>query len=241
MPQRFYKELGETSFQCVERFRREFPEFTDERLSFAGRLDPMAEGEMLILIGDDNDNRDEFLSKDKEYETEFIFGITTDTFDVMGKIAQTVTEPVPVEKIQSHVQSYVKTFEQKFPPFSKRHVKGKAMFVWATEGRLDEIEIPSHEVTIYDVSMTHNETISGNDIVDYAHSIIPKIHGDFRQDQILAGWDEWQKTYGDVDFQKISLTVRCSTGTYIRQLAHDVGQELGCGAIAMKIKRNLIQ
>jgi tRNA pseudouridine55 synthase len=36
---------------------------------------------------------------------------------------------------------------------------------------------------------------------------------------------------------KIELVVTCSPGTYIRSLAHDLGQQLGCGAVLSKLRR----
>ncbi len=35
----------------------------------------------------------------------------------------------------------------------------------------------------------------------------------------------------------ISLRVRCSKGTYIRTLCHDIGQKLGCGAVMSSLER----
>jgi len=35
----------------------------------------------------------------------------------------------------------------------------------------------------------------------------------------------------------VNFSVRCSKGTYVRSLAHDVGQELGCGAHLVNLKR----
>jgi tRNA pseudouridine55 synthase len=42
-----------------------------------------------------------------------------------------------------------------------------------------------------------------------------------------------------IDFQNPELLIRilCSKGTYIRSLAHDIGQELGCGAYLSGLKR----
>jgi tRNA U55 pseudouridine synthase TruB len=65
------KKVGETPLELINRIRIEMPELKDERLSYAGRLDPMAEGQMLILVGDENDNREKYLGLDKEYEAEF--------------------------------------------------------------------------------------------------------------------------------------------------------------------------
>jgi tRNA U55 pseudouridine synthase TruB len=41
------KNVGETPLELLERLRRERPELAQETLSYAGRLDPMAEGVML--------------------------------------------------------------------------------------------------------------------------------------------------------------------------------------------------
>ena len=35
----------------------------------------------------------------------------------------------------------------------------------------------------------------------------------------------------------VRLSVRCSAGTYIRSIAHDLGQTLGCGAILTSLRR----
>jgi tRNA pseudouridine55 synthase len=37
--------------------------------------------------------------------------------------------------------------------------------------------------------------------------------------------------------REIELVVTCSAGTYIRSLAHDLGQQLGCGAVLSKLRR----
>jgi len=38
----------------------------------------------------------------------------------------------------------------------------------------------------------------------------------------------------------IKIKVTCSTGTYIRTLAHDFGQKLGCGAVLWELKRTAV-
>jgi tRNA pseudouridine55 synthase len=37
--------------------------------------------------------------------------------------------------------------------------------------------------------------------------------------------------------EMIELVVTCSAGTYIRSIAHDLGQQLGCGAVLSKLRR----
>jgi tRNA pseudouridine55 synthase len=44
----------------------------------------------------------------------------------------------------------------------------------------------------------------------------------------------------EINFPLISFTVGCSKGTYIRSLAHDIGQELGVGAYLTQLRRTII-
>lgn len=44
----------------------------------------------------------------------------------------------------------------------------------------------------------------------------------------------------DFDPPKLSLDVACSTGTYIRRLAEDIGEKLGCGAYLTALRRTQI-
>ncbi|WP_309382528.1 tRNA pseudouridine(55) synthase TruB [Cerasicoccus frondis] len=42
-----------------------------------------------------------------------------------------------------------------------------------------------------------------------------------------------------IDLPEISFEVACSKGTYIRTLAHDIGEKLGCGAHLKELRRTL--
>lgn len=44
----------------------------------------------------------------------------------------------------------------------------------------------------------------------------------------------------EIDFPFVRFTVGCSKGTYIRSLAHDIGQELGVGAYLTQLRRTKI-
>lgn len=43
-----------------------------------------------------------------------------------------------------------------------------------------------------------------------------------------------------VDLPRVTFTVECSKGTYVRSLAHDLGQALGCGAYLETLRREAI-
>ena len=43
-----------------------------------------------------------------------------------------------------------------------------------------------------------------------------------------------------IDLPRVTMTVHCSKGTYIRTLCHDIGQSLGCGACLEKLTRTKV-
>jgi tRNA U55 pseudouridine synthase TruB len=79
-----YKLCGETPLECILRYKKEHPEFEGFSMTYAGRLDPLAEGVLLVLAGEAVHRKEEFLNLKKEYEVEVLFGVGTDTFDVLG-------------------------------------------------------------------------------------------------------------------------------------------------------------
>lgn len=46
-------------------------------------------------------------------------------------------------------------------------------------------------------------------------------------------------TVDDIELPLVTFTVRCSRGTYVRTLANDIGERLGCGAHLVELRRNL--
>jgi tRNA U55 pseudouridine synthase TruB len=205
-----YKKLGQTPLEALQELRVIEPVLKEEILSYIGRLDPMAEGEMIILVGrEENQRRKEFLNFDKEYVAEFLIGFSTDTGDLLGIVENNFFEKVktvgdlktgkeseliknkianlPV-KFQQIPVELLKITHQKFPWFSSRHVLGRALFDWFKTGRAHEIERPSKNIKIYSAELGHDEEISATELLQYLTENINKVKGDFRQAEILQKW-----------------------------------------------------
>ena len=139
-----YKPIGKTPLQTIEEYKIKHPELTGIKLAYAGRLDPMAEGLLLVLVGDECKKRKEYEKLPKTYEFEVLFGISTDTFDVMGKIVK-ISKIIPQEdllhgsgeyqksKINELIKKYQGKMLQEYPPYSSPRVNGKPLFWWARE------------------------------------------------------------------------------------------------------------
>ena len=84
-----YKKCGETPLDCINKLKNDDSNLRFLPMTYAGRLDPLAEGVLFILIGDECHKKDEYLSLGKVYEVDILFGFATDTYDVMGVFTKT--------------------------------------------------------------------------------------------------------------------------------------------------------
>jgi tRNA pseudouridine55 synthase len=79
-----YKNRGETPLECILRFKKENPDYMNDKMTYAGRLDPLAEGLLLVLVGDECKNKEKYLKFDRKYEVEGTFWFCTDIYDLLG-------------------------------------------------------------------------------------------------------------------------------------------------------------
>ncbi len=235
-----HKRLGETPLQALERFRVEQGIGKDVPMTYAGRLDPLAEGELLILIGDECKHKESYLGLDKEYEIEVLFGIETDTYDILG----TRRVDLRTQVYPACTAEYVGKFTQEYPPYSSKTVGGRYLHELARAGELPD-EMPTKEVEIYSIESLGTYSIELKELKRRVSTAVSSVTGDFRQKEILDAWDDYFNAQharnGDGSvFSVLKLRVVCSSGTYMRSLAHRIGRDVGMGAIALSIKRTRI-
>lgn len=232
-----WKSVGFTPLEIAEKFKEKNQEYKDKTVSYAGRLDPMAEGILVLLIGEENKNRDEYLKLKKTYEAEIVFGISTDTFDSLGLIENVNLKEVSKEEIEKGLETFSGKQKQLYPPYSSKAVNGKSLFWWARNNKLNEIEIPERDIEIYSIDLLIFESISLEKLVNRIVENIKSVKGDFRQKEIIEKWENLNKTNRNKNLIKIKIKVSCSTGTYVRRLAQDLGEKLEAGAFALSITR----
>ena len=248
-----YKPLGLTPLQLITRLRTKRKEYQDVKIGFAGRLDPLAHGVMLLMIGDETKNRNKYLDLDKEYEFEVLLGVSTDTYDALGVFSNSTIQQfnnlsssrqartISLEaQIKNYINSKLGKQTQPYPPYSSKEINGKPLFQWARENKLPEIIIPEREIEVYsfellDIKQTSNEEIHKR-IVDN----INRVDGDFRQTEILEKWKSVFKKNKASKFTVAKCRINCSTGTYVRSIANEMGEILNSGAIALDILRTKV-
>ncbi|PIP87204.1 hypothetical protein COW81_01465 [Candidatus Campbellbacteria bacterium CG22_combo_CG10-13_8_21_14_all_36_13] len=234
---KLYKEMGETPLNVIERFKEENPEYSEEKMTYAGRLDPMAEGLLLVLCGDEIYNKEKYLGLKKEYEFEVLFGVSTDTGDALGIVGVVESKIISEEVLKEVSKVFVGKRIQKYPDYSSKTINGVPMWKKARLGDLSN-EIPDHEIEVFNLELISTKKLIGNEIKEIVIEKIKKIDGDFRQMEIINSWQEKIDDMGQFFVAKFIANV--SSGTYIRVLANEIAEEVNTKGIAFSIKRTKI-
>lgn len=215
---KLYKNLGETPLECLERFRADNPEYANEKMTYAGRLDPMAEGLLIALVGEECKKKDEYLGLDKEYVFEVLFGLKTDSYDILGI-------PEFVEEKNFDIRDFMGKRAQEYPAYSSR------TFQMARDGV--DFEPLTKEIEIYSLEKLEKRDIEKEILLAEILERIDLVKGDFRQEEIRNAWKEVMIGAPE-RFQISKFKVSCSSGTYVRSIADKMG------GIAYSIKRNKV-
>jgi len=232
-----YKPVGMTPLQAIERFRVENPEYKGVKIGYAGRLDPMAEGVLILLIGDENKKINEYFKLGKEYKAEILFGFSSDSYDVLGLVKKG-ENVFDFEVLKKEIEKIKGEYEQTLPIYSSYKIKGKPLFYYARENRLSEIDIPKNKVCVKKIKIDFVKKIGSDELLKKIVRKIDLVNGDFRQEAVKKVWK--RLLVRDEKYFVVGLTVKCSSGTYIRAIANDFGLKIGCGGILLNLIRTKV-
>ncbi len=237
-----HKPLGKTPLILLDEFRLRHPEYADVKIGYAGRLDPMAEGLVLYMVGEENKEREKYLGMDKEYEIEILFGVETESYDVLGLIRQ--SKVYESEEVSEQVKNVLTQFEgeidQAFPPYSSKPFNGKPLYYWARRGELEGVELPKEKRKIYSIEEVERKLLEKSKLQEIIIDKLSYVEGNFNQESIIKGWQEFFAKTTQESWLCVTLQVKCSSGTYMRSLAHEIGKAVGTGACALSIIRSRI-
>lgn len=243
------KKIGETPLEAINLWKQKFSEYQDVRASYAGRLDPMASGKLLIILGEECKKQKKYTGLDKEYEVEILLDVSSDTGDILGNVSYANKNTYP-EHLRHIYTREIGVHHLEYPIFSSKTVQGKPLFLHALQGTLKDIDIPTHTERIYRIQDLGSETISSNVLkerVDQLLTYVPrtnepskKLGEDFRIDTVRTSWEEMHKHAGEREFCILRVRVACGSGTYMRTLAGRIGSALDTKALALSITRTKI-
>jgi len=257
-----YKPVSKTPLEMVQLLKsklalyRTDPENPSKslKIGYAGRLDPMAHGVLLLLVGDENKKRKNYEFYQKKYTFQIVLGFETDTHDILGLVTSSpvchmpdLTETDDLRNCISEIiaTQFIGKHDQKYPAYSSARVKGKPLFQWAKENQLENLEIPSKNIEIFSINVLSMSTITTTDLIQHIHERINGISssnsGKFRQPEILQKWQE-VSAQNPPDQKMVTLTLEAhvSHGTYIRSIAQLLGLCVGTGAVVIDLLRNCV-
>lgn len=204
------KPAGMTSHDVVDRIRRWSGE---RRVGHAGTLDPFATG--LLIVGVGREATREFpklVGLDKTYEAEFVLGASSDTDDVTGSI-------IPRHRVLAT------------PGVDTGCWPSEQDIVAALQNFVGEIEqVPPAYSAI---------KIGGKKMYEAARAGKP-LKAEPRKVTIYSIELLETQQLNDLTTQRLSLTIHCSSGTYIRAIARDLGKALGTGGYVQALRRTTI-
>lgn len=238
-----YKPIGITPLQTIQLLKKQHPEYKDSAITYAGRLDPMAHGVLLLLADQAIKQKATIMNMNKAYTVSILLGLETDTFDILGLVLSNTIQKPPTnffDNINQNKNQFIGGIQQEYPPYSSKTVQGKPLFWWSRNNKLSDITLPTHQVTIHSLDTIDSTYISAPNLLNQITANIALITGDFRQKEIIKQWRKVLDTNQTYTFPILNVIVDCSSGTYMRSIAHQIGKILGCGGIAIEILRTQV-
>jgi len=191
------KPEGWTSHDVVAKLRRIYG---TKRVGHTGTLDPLATGVLVVCLGQATRIVEYLTAARKVYAAGVVFGVTTDSEDVSGRVLkESDASGASAEDVEAVLPHFRGTIQQIPPMVSAVHHEGRRLYELAREGI--EVERQPRTVEIHRLE--------------------------------LCGFEPGERA-------RARLLVECSSGTYIRTLAADIGAALGVGGMMESLRRTRV-
>ncbi len=215
------KPPGMTSHDVVGRCRRIFAQ---RRVGHAGTLDPDATGVLLVGLGRATRLMQFLTGLTKSYTGEIVLGTATSTLDASGRVIGTWDmSAVTVEAARTAASRFVGDIEQIPPMVSAIKIDGRRLHELARAGI--EVDRPPRAVTVARFDLQDLE-LQGLGLPD----------PDLRDPDLRGA----AARYSGGPVPVLRFAVDCSSGTYVRSLAADLGAALGGGAHLRRLRRTAV-
>lgn len=158
------KPAGMTSHDCVY-FLRKVSGI--KRIGHTGTLDPMAAGVLPLCVGNATRIMDYLDLDHKVYRCEMILGITTDTWDIWGKVIEDKRGCFPkpdLKTIEQAFESFAGDIFQTPPSYSSVRIAGKHLYEYAREGK--EIKAAGRPVIVHQLQVIEYDSDTDRIIFD---------------------------------------------------------------------------
>lgn len=221
-----------------------------EKATHTGTLDPMADGVVIVLTGQDRFQKEKLARQWKTYQFEVLVGVKTDSHDLLGlpqlslstlrKVHQMDDQKI-ITNIKSILPNYLGQQTQKRPRFSAKRIGGKSAFDKAKENK--QFDAGTQRVYVHDIKLIDSKRYNLPTLQKEVIEKLQTVTGDFRQKQILQEWNKlFQNLASSGENQSgllLTLEARVGRRTYIRALVRDIFQELKLPATTFSLTRTI--
>ena len=212
------KPAGWTSHDVVNRMRRILQQ---RSVGHLGTLDPLATGVLPLVTGSLTRLAQFYIASEKTYEGVIRFGFATNTYDADGD---------PVDQLSNHVwrveigTAHVGTAAPGCPSGRRPDLTLDTLQALAAEfhGQIQQTPPPFSAKKIdgipaYKLARKQKEVV------------LQPVQVEIKEFTITA-----------VENDRAHFRARVSSGTYMRSIAHEMGQRLGCGAHLASLRRTSV-
>ena len=210
------KPAGLTSHDVVARIRRLAG---TRRVGHAGTLDPMATGVLVVGVEKATRLLGHLALTEKDYTATIRLGQATDTDDADGEIiSSSPAGGVSAAALAAGAAALTGEIQQVPPGISAIKVAGKRAYRLTREGTPPQLAARTVNVRALDI-------------------LAVRRGGGLSEVRPAAGLPEAGPAAGLLD---VDIAVTCSSGTYIRAIARDLGAALGVGGHLTALRRTRV-
>lgn len=147
------KPTGISSFGVVNVVRKNLSAHFGKKIKVGhtGTLDPFASGLMILVVGKECKNAQNYSKLDKTYEANIELGKISSTGDVEGELKDSSDTKPSLDDIKKTINKFIGEIEQKPPKFSAIKIAGKRAYDLARKG--EEFDLPSRKVKINSIEI----------------------------------------------------------------------------------------
>lgn len=179
----------------------------EKRIGHAGTLDPMATGVLVLCVGRATRLSEYLLGENKTYEGMIKLGQRTSTDDAEGEIIATRDVPPISDADLRRLEAQFIGETAQTPPQFSAIQKG-GQRAYALARKGEHVQLEARRVMVYEMRL--------------------EVENDAR-----LTTDDLQSS----SISHLRLRVRYSAGAYVRALARDIGEALGCGGHLVALRR----
>jgi len=143
------KKAGMSSYDVIRRLKR-LDRF--KKIGYIGTLDRNATGILPVALNEGVKLIPFLENVEKAYRAKFLLGLSTDTFDIEGKVtSEAYVGEFDKGLIESVLNGFKGKIVQRIPVYSSKKVNRKPLYKWARQGV--DVEPPEKQVEIFAIEL----------------------------------------------------------------------------------------